>query len=162
MMTSLPARAANEESSIRIPSVTRWVYIFSHREFELTEAVRKRDTKAVSGLLADNFEMRTGVTPVEPIPRADWIKQSLAEPQFQSKLEQMAVHAYDHIAIVSYLWVVTPDKQQGAKREVFVVDTWQEQGGQWKLAVRYAAPGGETGMAIPAGKPPAPVFEKKE
>ena len=162
MLISLPATASAQENRVRIPNVTRWVRLFSQMEYDLCEAVRKRDKQAVSKLLTADFEMRTGSVPGNPIPRAVWMRQSLNEPKLQCNLEQMAVHDYNKMLIVSFLWTVTPDAQPGAERQVFIVDTWQQQAGAWKLAVRYAAPGGKSKIAIPAGIPPTPLFEKKE
>jgi ketosteroid isomerase-like protein len=162
LWTSLPATAFADGVVVRIPSVTRWVRIFSELESKLSEAVRQRDTQTVSQLLTDDFEMRVGGMPGNPIPRAAWIRQSFDELKLQSSFEQMAVHNYNNIAIVSFLWTVTSDKQPGTKRRIMIVDTWKQQANVWKLAVRYAASGEESGAAIPAGKPPASIFEKKE
>lgn len=162
LLTPLPVTASAEGVAIRIPNVTRWVRVFSELEYKLSEAVRQRDTQTVSQLLADDFEMRIGASPANPIPRADWIRQSVSGPRLQSSFEQIAVHDYKSFTIVSFLWTVTPDKQPGAIRRIFIVDTWRQLDGVWKLAVRYAAPGGKSDVTIPAGKPPMPIFEKKE
>lgn len=160
-VTSLPAISA-ESNGIRIPSVTRWVYIFSRLEYKLSEAVKQRDSKTIDNLLDRHFEMRVGAMPGNPIPRATWIRQALAEPKLASSFEQMAVHAYAKLAIVSFLWTVKPQGQTGAPRPIYVVDTWRQVQGDWKLAVRYAAPGGKSKITVPAGTLVAPAFEKKE
>ncbi len=157
-LTSLPVAA----SEIRIPSVTRLVRVFSQLESRLSEAVRKRDKQTVSDFLTRDFEMRVGTIPGNPIPRADWLRQSFAEPGLQSSIEQMAVHDYNKVAVVSFMWTVTSDTQPTKKRQIFIVDTWRQESSDWKLAVRYAAAGGKSKTAIPAGVPPTPLFEKKE
>jgi len=158
VLTSLPVAA----SEIRIPSVTRLVHVFSQLESRLSDAVRKRDKQAVSDLLTRDFEMRVGTMPGNPIPRADWLRQSFAEPELQSSIEQMAVHDYNKVAVVSFMWTVASSKQPTVEHQIYIVDTWRQEAGGWKLAVRYAAVGGKDKVAIPAGMPPAPLFEKKE
>lgn len=157
---STPVYAA--ANAVRIPNVTRWVRIFSELEYKLSEAVRQRNSQIVSKLLADDFEMRISAMPGNPIPRGAWIRQAITEPKLQSTLEQMAVHSYDKLAIVSYLWTVAPETQPDAVRQIYIVDIWRQVAGGWRLAIRYAAPGGNSHITIPAGTPTAPQFEKKE
>jgi len=158
--TSPGAIAAH--NAVRIPNVTRWVRIFSKLELKLDEALRRHDAKSVSDLLSGNFEMRVAARPGSPIPRASWIQQSLANPGRDSALEQMAVHAYDNLAVVSFMWTVTAESQATGSEQVFVVDIWKRTAGSWKLSVRYAAPGGKATDKIPGGKAPNPIFEKRE
>jgi len=160
-VTSLSVEASSSGSVGRIPTVTRLVHVFLELEGELNEALGKRDMQAVSKLLTDDFEMRVANMPGNPVPRAAWIRQSFKAPEASSLLEQMAVHDFGAIAIVSYLWSFTPAKSE-VTREIFVVDTWRQDAGHWKLAVRYAAPGGLNDATIPGVASDAPAFEKKE
>jgi len=161
IVTSPSVEASSNGTSGRIPTVTRLVHVFAGLESELDEAVEKRDMQAVTKLLTDDFEMRVGNMPGNPVPRAAWIRQSFREPESTSVLEQMAVHDFGAVAIVSYSWSITPSKSE-ATREIFVVDTWRQDAGHWKLAVRYAAVGGVSDAAIPGATFASPGLEKKE
>lgn len=158
---SMSAGVSAEEGVGRIPTVTRLVSLFYQLEDELNGAVEKRDMSAVARLLSNDFEMRVGAMPGNPIPRATWIKRSFGEPKSTSISEQMAVHAFGKIAIVSFLWKIKAAKSKMV-HEVFVVDTWRQQGGAWKLAIRYAGPAGQGDYPLPGVPIAKPAFEKKE
>ena len=70
------------------------------------------------------------------------------------KINDMAVHDYGTIAIVSF-------KQGAIGGTVFVVDVWRGQGTDWKLAVRYASSAGTPTFAIPGGDASEPEIPKK-
>lgn len=159
--SAVPAAAYAGGGAGRIPTVTRLVRIFSGLEGNLAEAVEKRDRQAVSKLLSNDFEMRVGAMPGNPIPRAAWIQQSFASPKSSSAMEQMAVHGLGKTAVVSYAWKTTARKS-GVVHDVFVVDVWRQQDGGWKLAIRYADPAGAGDFNVPGAAPVTPVFEKKE
>jgi len=158
-MAGPPATAS--EGIGRIPTVTRLVRLFSELEDHLIEAVGKRDTQAVSKLLADDFEMRVGAMPGNPIPRAAWIRQSFAEPKSSSVPTQMAVHDFGKMAVVSYARAIKAAKSE-TMRHIFIVDIWTKAAGDWKLAVRYAGPAGNDDFPIPGAAANTPPFEKKE
>jgi len=145
----------------RIPTVTRLVHIFLQLEGKLSEAVEQRDMPTASKLLSDDFEMRVSAMPGTPIPRAAWLQQSFAEPNSSLVMEQMAVHDFGKIAIVSYSWKITNVKSK-LERDIFIVDTWRQEAGAWKLAVRYAGPAAKGDYPIPGVPIIEPVFEKKE
>ena len=136
----------------RIPTVTRLVHIFLQLEGKLSEAVEQRDMPTASKLLSDDFEMRVSAVPGTPVPRAAWLQQSFAEPNSSLVIEQMAV---------SYLWKIT-DVKSKLERDIFIVDTWRQESGAWKLAVRYAGPAAKGDYPIPGVPIIEPVFEKKE
>jgi len=158
-MTSLPAAASEDVG--RIPTVTRLVRMFSELEGILIEAVAKRDTQTVSKLLHDDFEMRVGAMPGNPVPRAAWIRQSFAEPKSSSILAQMAVHDFGKAAAVSFSRRIK-EANSDNERDIFIVDIWTRAAGDWKLSVRYAGPAGIDGPRIPGAALVAPAFEKKE
>lgn len=160
---SLP-RAHAADSGIRIPSVTRWVHSFAELEKKLNVAMRTHDAQRLGLFLARGFEQRIAGEPGIPIPRADWLRQVLAEPDRNFGLADMAVHAYGKLAIVSYTWTLWPAKQTQApkKQRIFVVDSWRREHDGWKLAVRYAAPVGDLTERVPGGNPPHPLFEKRK
>ncbi len=120
----------------KIVNMTRPVAQFSQAEAVLADALRKTDSAATDRMLAADFEMRDGAAPNEPIPRAQW----LASKHPDASAEQMAVHEYGDVAVVSF--VNRSEKPAGA---TYVVDVWQRQGADWKLAVRYQS-------ALDAGK----------
>ena len=120
----------------RIMTVTRQVAQFSQAEHALSDALRNADAAATDHLLAADFELRDGASPNQPTPRAQWI----AATHPDAALEQMAVHDYGEVAVVSF--VNRSDKPASA---AYVVDVWRKQGTDWQLAVRYQA-------ALQAGK----------
>ena len=158
---SMPVMTSAEGGVGRIPSVTRLVRVFFQLEGELGEAVEKRDVSGISKLLSDDFEMRVGAMPGTPISRAAWIQQSFAEPKSSPDMEQMAVHDFGKIAIVSFLWKLKVAESKMV-RDVFIVDTWRQEAGAWKLAVRYAGPAAQGDYPIPGVPIIKPAFEKKE
>ena len=156
-----PSSAAPENGSGRIPSVTRLVQQFTQLEGKLAEALGKRDRTAVAGLLADDFEMRTAAMPGAPVPRDPWIRQSLAEPVTPAIIEQMAVHDFGGLAVVSY---ARSDKAATPKagRDIFIVDIWKQDADDWKLTIRYAGPASKGVFPFPGVPATTPPFEKKE
>jgi ketosteroid isomerase-like protein len=158
---SMLAQASSEDGVGRIPTVTRLVHIFFQLEGKLSEAVEQRDMPTTSKLLSDDFEMRVSTMPGTPIPRAAWMHQSFAEPKSSLVMEQMAVHDFGKVAIVSYLWKIT-DAKSKMERDIFIVDTWWQEAGAWKLAVRYAGPAAQSDYPIPGVPIIESTFEKKE
>lgn len=152
---SAPAWAAQVpgEMQQRIPIVTRLVQLFSTLENELMTAVQKGDLTAIDKMLAEDFELRSGVMPGTPTPRAAWLRYS--HGQLVAPIEQMAVHDYGTVAVVSYLW-----KWQ-ARHDIFIVDVWDKSGDAWKLSVRYASPAGDRRFSIPGAVLESPPFKKK-
>jgi hypothetical protein len=128
----------------RVPTVTRLVKIFSTLENEWSDAVRQRNAAAVDKLLASDFEMRTAGAPGRPIPRADWIRQAMSDPPFASRIEQMAAHEYGgKTVVVSFLWNLDASAGTDAAASIavrlFVVDTWVQEGDDWRVSTRYVA-----------------------
>ena len=65
-----------------------------------TEALVKKGA-ALEKMLTDDFELRTGASPGNPTPRAEWTRQALAKTDRSARIEQMAVHDLGSHAIVS-------------------------------------------------------------
>ena len=120
----------------RIPTVTRLVQQFSALEEVLVNAVRNGDAAALERILADDFEMRVGAAPGAPIPKSDWIRHWLAAANGAYGIEQMAVHAFGDVAVVSFL------ARRGPRDSLFITDVWVGAGSAARLAVRYAGPAG--------------------
>jgi len=151
----LPSVAADEQpTGGRVPTVTRLVKLFLEKEAALGAAVRNADAATLEGLLTDDFELRTGARAARPIPRANWMRELLRTRDPGGKINDMAVHDYGTIAIVSF-------KQGAIGGTVFVVDVWRGQGTDWKLAVRYASSAGTPTFAIPGGDASEPEIPKK-
>ncbi|MGE5241942.1 MAG: nuclear transport factor 2 family protein [Bacteroidota bacterium] len=146
------------EGQLRIPTVTRLVRQFTVLENSLLESVGKQDSAAVQKMLADDFEMRIGAMPGVPTPRAEWIRQSLKEPAGLSGIEQMAVHDYGNVAVVSFLG---RRDVNGARGDLFIVDVWTRSQGAWKLSTRYAGPAGDRRFVVPGAATSLPMIEKK-
>jgi len=120
----------------RIPTVTRLVQIYADYERRLADAIDRRDSGEIDRLVAADFELRPAGNIGVPVPRAEWIAQSLKEPATAVSIGQMAVHDFGDIRIVSFAM-----KREAAGREpgVAVVDVWLQSGDTSVLKVRYAA-----------------------
>lgn len=112
----------------RIMTVTRQVAEFSQHEHALADALRTVDHASIDHLLSADFELRDGAMATQPLPRAQWIAGKHAD----DAVEQMAVHDYGNVVVVSFV-----NRATKPARTTFVVDVWQKQGEDWKLAVRY-------------------------
>lgn len=140
----------------RVPTVSRLVLQFTELEIELAGRLRAHDAEGAGGLLTDDFELRASPQPGRPVPRADWLRQSLASSLPEGAPTQMAVHDLGDAAVVSFL---QPDA--GANASLFVVDVWRRDGAAWKLAVRFLARSSAGGAALPGVPPPEPAIPKK-
>jgi hypothetical protein len=148
------ASAADERATGgRVPTVTRLVKLFTEQEAVLAAAVRAGDVSAVERLLTDDFEMRTGATPANPVPRAEWLSATMRARNPGDDVTGMAVHDLNGAAIVSFV-------QGRGQTAIFVVDVWRAAANDWQLAIRYAAPAGSAAFAIP-GTGTAPAIPKK-
>jgi len=157
-----PAWAVGDEpGTTRIPTVTRTVKIFTELENAISSAIQKRDAAALQKMISEDFELRIGKLPGAPIPRAQWMDSVLREPFVPTRIEQMAVHDFSNIAVVSFLESVAVAGKHDVGKDVFVVDVWKPAGNTWQLAIRYAGPADSRSIAIPGGAPPAPQIPKK-
>jgi hypothetical protein len=154
------ALAENDSSTeIRIPTVTRLVLLFTQLENNLSRAIAANDKENASKLLMNNFEMRSGTEPGDPIPKAEWLQEALKQQNSEGRIEQMSVHGYDNISVVSYLLKQTNAKPNSPP-DVFIVDVWTLSQGTWKLSVRYAdVP--DSKRKVPGIPPKQILFEKR-
>ncbi|MDR3392555.1 MAG: nuclear transport factor 2 family protein [Sulfuriferula sp.] len=150
--------AAADNQSASVPVVTRLVQIFSVLERDLEAHVQKGDAAAMETLLTDDFEMRIGAMPGNPIPRAQWLHQFTRHTGSSFDLQQMAVHDYGSVAVVSFL--LKQDKSSKSAGDIYIVDVWKKSGNDWQLAVRYASPAGNANFPIP-GAMIAPHLDKR-
>ena len=137
-LSASPRNPANAPHRVQV--MTRQVLAFSQREQALAEALGKSDRAVIDRLLSPDFEMRDGAAAVQPVPRAQWISS-----RNNSAPEQMAVHDYGDVAVVSFVNNVIGSKSAST---AFVVDVWQKHGEDWQLAVRYQS---QLGKQAPAG-----------
>jgi ketosteroid isomerase-like protein len=144
-----------------IPTVTRTVQQFSTLENEWLDAVHDRNADALKKIVADEFELRSASVPGRPTPRAEWQQQAFAAPPVESTIEQMAVHEYGELAVVSFLWKIAAPKNSAVPTKVFVVDTWKQMDGGWKAVTRYAATVDGASKAVPGADMSAPAVNKK-
>jgi ketosteroid isomerase-like protein len=156
----LRAHAADSPAPGRIPTVTRLVKLFLELEGALAAGVRSGNATAVDGMVADDFELRVASMPGNPTPRAEWLRLALDKPGPSFRIEQMAVHDFGEVAIVSFLEAAMAGEKRDATRDIATVDVWKRSGETWKLAVRYAGPAGSHGFAIP-GASMQPPIEKR-
>ena len=144
--------SAQTTATGRVPTVSRLVMQFTEREMQLDQRIRGRDAAGAGNYLTDDFELRASNQPGRPIPRADWLAQSVQSPGPGNRVTQMAVHDLGDTAVVSFMQ--GPD----TGGSFFVVDVWRRSGSDWKLAVRYAAPiaGNVPVPGVPAAEPNLP------
>ena len=121
----------------RIPTVTRLVKLFSGLEKDLVVRAHAKDAAALDAVLDPSFELRAGNAPGTPVPRDAWIREARAAQHAPPQIDQMAVHDFGDIAIVSFRETTDGSARRGSPR--FVVDCWKRDGNSWKLAVRYAS-----------------------
>jgi len=148
----------------RIPQLTRTVKMFSELEVELIDALKNNNQDKLKSLLAEDFEMRQASKPDNPIPSAEWLKNSLAEAStYTVNIGQMSVHDLKQTAIVNFLWFPASDNGQEPLSKVFVVDVWRQGGKNWQLAIRYISPIQDINAKIPgfSSMPAETVINKK-
>ena len=147
-----PATGQRDASAGRIPTVTRLVKLFSELEGTLNDRVASKDAAAIMQMLDPGFEARAGDRPGTPMPRDEWIGATIADSVHAVRTEQMAVHDFGTVAVVSFR-EMNSDDRSGTRRERFVVDCWTRAGDRWLLAVRY--------LGTSASVAPAPAKRKQ-
>ena len=140
----------------RIPTVTRLVKQFLDLETTLANDIRSGKKEAVDKLVADDFELRVASMPGNPTPRDEWLRRLAEQPAPPARLEQMAVHDYGNVAVVSFLQAAMAGQKRDPARDIATVDVWKRNGDGWVLAVRYAGPAG-AGVAIPGASTEPPI-----
>src|SRR5512144_11984 len=135
MLMAAPAVAADTTGNGNVPTVTRLVKIFLDKEAAIASAIRDGDSSVLAGFLTDDFELREGTRAASPIPRADWMRETLARRNPGGAIAGMSVHDFGSVAVASYT-------QTATDKTVFVVDVWRAVGSDWKLAVRYSSSAG--------------------
>lgn len=138
-----------------VAMVTRLVVLFGELEQNIQIAAAQGDQSRLESFLTDDFDMWIGPNPGEPIPRADWVKESIKHPEsIKSRhIEQLVAKDFGEFSVVSFKWSGLTD--------LFVVDIWKAINGTWKLATRYAGPAGTLDLGIPGSDVHKPIFEKK-
>ena len=130
-----PAGAQPSGTPARIPTVTRLVKQFFELERTLNEKLAANETAALDTLIDADFEARSAVNPGTPIPRTEWLRAASGQPE-RPRIDQMAVHDFGNIAIVSFTQSGRP---KAATRDAsrMIVDCWKRSGERWLLVVRY-------------------------
>lgn len=128
-------------------TVTRLVKLFGGLENDWLAAIRNRDEAALARLLTEDFEMRLASHPGAPIPRAEWIRHALAAPTSVWSVRQMAARDMGCTVLVSFR--LEPGSGAAAARALFIVDTWVQTQGTWKVAARYAGGADELSLGLP-------------
>ena len=137
-----------------IPIVTRLVQRFSELESSLMDATAAGDATRAAAFLAQDFEMRVGSAPDNPIPRPEWLLRIGAHPT-RCDIGSMAVHDLVNSAAVSF-------RCGGSRASSFVLDIWVSDRGGWKLQVRYASPAAGPSSGLPGGVAPGNATVKKK
>ena len=157
---SASALAADAPAKRNVPILTRTVQMFGTLENQWLDAVQARDQDTLKTLVADNYELRIAAEPGRPTPREESLKRMLADPAYESHIEQMAAHEYGNIVVVSFMWKLAVPKGSALAEQVFVVDTWKQNEAGWQVATRYAAPVGPS-KSVPGADLASPVIKKK-
>lgn len=121
----------------RVPTVTRLVKLFTELELRLAREAHASDPAALEQLLDSEFEMRAGPAAGTPVPRDEWIRQVRATAAGDARIDQMAVHDFGEIAVVSFREAYAANGRRPPRAARFVVDCWKRASDGWKLAVRY-------------------------
>ena len=131
-----------------IVTMTRGMRMFGDAETALIVAMKSRDTAALDKLVGPTFEQRSQDAPGAPLARDEWVAQAGAAAAKSTGLQQMAVHDYGDLSVVSFLWT-----RQAPQASAFVVDVWQRgELGQYVLMTRYFSP-----LPAASGKMKRPV-----
>jgi len=138
----------------QIPVVTRLVQAYSEYEQRLTEAINRRDKDEIDQLVAPDFALWSANNIGDPVPRAEWLAQSLKEKPAAVSIGQMAVHDYGNIRVVSF--AMTPTKGGRRKRGIAIIDVWMQSGEKSTLKTRYVAV-----QTRPSQRVPGEVRQKK-
>jgi hypothetical protein len=124
----------------RVITPTRTAVLFGGFERELAEAIQRKDSAALDRLLTDDFELRGNLHPGEPVPRDDWQVAVFEAPPSSFLFSEISVHmSGEDTAVVSFAYDQQAKAPAPSGRFSFV-DVWRQQGGEWRLDVRYAAP----------------------
>jgi ketosteroid isomerase-like protein len=124
--------------------------MFSELERGLAEKAHAKDAGALEALLDPSFEMRAGAAPGVPVPRDTWIRDA-RKSTAASRIEQMAVHDFGDVAVVSFRERNLRAGAASRGRDRFVVDCWKRDGDRWKLAVRYVSDANAPAAAAASG-----------
>ena len=143
---AMPALAQPAPQTGNVPTVTRLVKLFSDLERSLVDKARAKDASDLDALLDASFEMRVGSAPGAPVPRDAWIRET-RKSGAAPRIEQMAVHDFGDVAVVSFRESAAAGTARNRGRDRFVVDCWKRDGSGWKLAARYLSDASATGIA---------------
>jgi uncharacterized protein DUF4440 len=128
---------AQPAAGTRIPTVTRLVKEFFELETTIEAKLAARDVAALDALLDANFEVRRAAAPGVPLTRDEWLRTA-AGVSSPPKIDQIAVHDFGTVAVVSFRQVEAARKQPSrAAKERMIVDCWTRVGVRWVLVVRY-------------------------
>ena len=138
---------------------TRNVLTFTKLENDWFDAIQRHDAQAIGRYVTDDFEIRSAPAPGVPTAREEALRQWTQMPAAHASIRQMAVHEYNDLVLVSFLWTLG---EGDAAQSFLVVDTWKRVGTDWKVAVRYAAPVTEGGASVPGTVAPSAQSLRKK
>ena len=129
---------AQSPASRPAPTPTRGMVVFGNLEQDLATALAAGRVADADKLLAADFEQRDAAAPAQPLPRAEWLASRRAGEALPTR-SQVTVHDFGSLAIVSFISSVV-SSPPSTPRDVFLVDVWRNESGNWQLQVRYQAP----------------------
>lgn len=112
--------------------------LFITYERDLALSVARKDKEGVDNLLADGFRMQAaGRAAGETVARRRWIARALARQAQPFAIDDLQVHRSGKTATVSFVQIRDPVAAPEAR---YVVDTWTQAQGPWKLLRRCTRP----------------------
>ncbi|MGA7799618.1 MAG: hypothetical protein WCC36_02310 [Gammaproteobacteria bacterium] len=112
-------------------------HLFITYERDLAGSLARKDAGAVDNLLASTFHLQVTTLPGDAISRRRWMARSLAQQAQPFVIEHLQVRRAGRTATVSFLQVQDPVI---APHRLYIVDTWTQTEGPWKLSTRVARP----------------------
>lgn len=140
------------------PHATRTVQSFAELEESLLQAIRSHNFAAVEQLLDEDFQMIVAQQPDSPVVREDWLESLRKAGAGDWAVQHLSVRELGSVAVVGFVLRAT-----AAQRNVpalYVVDTWQRAGPQWRLVTRHVAPATGARRGIPGDAPTTSIQKK--
>jgi hypothetical protein len=160
-LTLTVAAAAVQAQAVQgggAPHATRTVQAFTELEESLLQAIRLHDTARLERSVDDDFQMVIAQAPADPVARDDWIDALSRRGAGDWTVQHLSARESGDTAVAGFVLRGTGSMRQAPP--LYVVDTWQRAGDQWRLLVRHVAPASGTRRGIPGDGPSSNVPKK--
>lgn len=155
-LASLAAQA--QPGGVSTQHATRTGLAFSELEEAMLKAQREHRGEALGQLLGEDFQMVVAQDGGAVVPREDWLDAAVKPGAGAWVVSQLTTHVFGSVAQVSFVLRASPPK--AAAGPLAVVDTWQQSGDSWRLAVRHVANAAGPRKGIPGDAPTRAVIKK--